>query len=169
MFTRGWAWRALEPNGISAYKTCLKKPLGASRSFGLKCQHHAKSINSHFSGSPHWNSLSRKPRRSLQSFHHTREYSFIPGIEFNSDEDEGKDKKDGKESGGSRAKDIFIKCMESAGITLASLSMLALAGLGYQEFYQKSAVSKIEDAFKTGDPAFALSVHSNRTGELEGW
>lgn len=95
--------------------------------------------------------------------------SFVPGIDLNSSEEEQNSKEKSEDSPKSRAKDILIKCLETAGITLASLSMLALAGWGYQELYQKNSVKKIEAAFKTGDPAFALSVHSNRTGELDGW
>lgn len=93
--------------------------------------------------------------------------SFIPGIDLNNDEDDSGKKDD--DPGRSRTREILIKCLETAGITLASLSMLALAGYGYQEMYQTRAVKKIEDAFKEGDPSFTLSLHSNRTSEIEGW
>lgn len=116
---------------------------------------------------PRRNRIAGRWNRSLGNTQARR--SFVPGVDLNSSEDEQNNKEKSEESPQSRAKDILIKCLETAGITLASLSMLALAGWGYQELYQKNSVKKIEEAFKTGDPAFALSVHSNRTGELDGW
>lgn len=96
-----------------------------------------------------------------------RYYALIPGTEFLEEEEEKSKKDEPKQS---KAREILLKCLETAGLTLASLSMLALAGWGYQEMYHKSTVTKIENAFRNGDPAYALSIHSDRTGgEHEGW
>ena len=73
-------------------------------------------------------------------------------------------------SSNQRVKEILIKSLiETAGFTLASLILLVLAGLAYQNEYQKKSVRKIEEAFRNGYPAFTLSMNSNRTGEQEGW
>lgn len=100
-----------------------------------------------------------------------RQYaSLIPGLDFNpEEEEESKSKNDDKKTGKEYAKQIFLKSVETAGITIASLTMLGLAGWLYQQFYQANTVHKIEKAFNTGDPAYLLTMHSKRTGEEEGW
>jgi hypothetical protein len=100
-----------------------------------------------------------------------RHISVVPGLELNPDEEENNNKKDQKseDSPRSRWKEIALKCLETAGITISTLAMLALAGWGYQELYYMSTVKKIEEAFKIGDPSFVLSAQTKRTGETEGW
>lgn len=96
--------------------------------------------------------------------------SLIPGLDFNpEEEEEAKSKNNDKKTGKEYAKQIFFKCFETAGITMASLTMLGLTGWLYQQFYQANTVHKIEKAFNTGDPAYLLTMHSKRTGEEEGW
>lgn len=111
------------------------------------------------------------PSQVLQNSQ-VRKISIIPGLDLNPEEEEndgGKDQKSENSSSKSRWKEIGLKCLETAGITISSLAMLALAGWGYQEVYHKSTIKKIEDAFKIGDPSFVLSAHNKRTGEVEGW
>lgn len=98
----------------------------------------------------------------------TRQVSFIPGVDIGSEENEN-EKDQGKQNNYGRAKEILLKCIETAGLTIASLSMLGLAGWGYQEFYQRSTVKKIEEAFQNSDPTFSIAAHSERTGASEGW
>lgn len=111
-----------------------------------------------------------KPSALIQ-YGQIRQFSLVPGMELNPEEDENNNDKDQKSDGSprSRWKEIGMKCLETAGITFSTLAMLALAGWGYQEWYHMSTVKKIEDAFKIGDPSFVLSAQTKRTGETEGW
>jgi hypothetical protein len=59
---------------------------------------------------------------------------------------------------------------ETAGVMIASLTMLGLAGLLYHRSYKQHALNKIERAFAEGDPVFELTMHNRTTKEQEeGW
>lgn len=46
-----------------------------------------------------------------------------------------------------RLKEIFMKSFETACITFASVSVIALAGYAYQKYYHRQAIAKMELAF----------------------
>lgn len=74
----------------------------------------------------------------------------IPGfdpLDSSSQEEDGNDKNQKSKEKYGRVKDIFTKAVESACITFASVSIIALAGYGYQKYYHKNAISKMEEAF----------------------
>uniref|UniRef100_A0A060T546 ARAD1B04796p n=1 Tax=Blastobotrys adeninivorans TaxID=409370 RepID=A0A060T546_BLAAD len=82
------------------------------------------------------------------------------GLPFDPPEEEENDKKPkGKGDKEGRFGDIAYKSFETAGIMVASLAMLGLAGLTYHELYQYRAKSKMEAAFVEPDPAFQLTLH----------
>lgn len=102
----------------------------------------------------------------------------MPGVqlpfdpeEMAGDEEDGDKKKGGgKDPKESKAKEMLKKISETAGVMVASLAMLGLAGLMYHRGYREHALNKIERAFTEGDPAFELTMHSRLTqDEDEGW
>ncbi|ANB14399.1 hypothetical protein AWJ20_1987 [Sugiyamaella lignohabitans] len=114
-----------------------------------------------------WNSTCR-------GFSSTNSRSMIPvaPIPFDDplggDEEDPKKKKDSKKETG-RGYDIFMKCLETAGIMVASLSMLGLAGLIYHRTYKERALTKMSNAFTEGNPAFELSMHQNGEDDRNDW
>lgn len=73
-----------------------------------------------------------------------------------------------KRKGWERAKEVFTKMAESAGITFASIGILGIAGMAYHYYYKRHVVNKMDSAFEDGDPAFELTMHK-RTSEMKGW
>lgn len=99
-------------------------------------------------------------------------YGLPPGMNsplpFDEPEDDHDDKgKDGKER--SKFYDIFLKSMETAGVMVASIAMLGLAGISYHEGYNYHAMNKMEKAFTDDDPAFQLTMDSRAKSEDDGW
>jgi hypothetical protein len=62
---------------------------------------------------------------------------------------------------------FLLKCLETSGITFASLFVLGAAGVGYHNFYQTHVIDKMSQAFDKGDEAFELIMHK-RTNTREG-
>lgn len=114
--------------------------------------------------------------RSRQ-FHTSKTVRYVlpPGMDNPLPFDEP-DEEDGKKGGQKDDKkkkskffDIFQKSMETAGVMVASLTMLGLAGISYHEGYNYHAMNKMEKAFTDDDPAFQLTMHSRAQNEDEGW
>lgn len=61
------------------------------------------------------------------------------------------------------------KCLETAGITFASLAVLAGAGLSYHKFYKAHVIDKMSSAFDKGDDAFELTMHKRTTKREGDW
>lgn len=66
-----------------------------------------------------------------------------------------------------RMKSFISKCLETSGITFASLLVLGLAGVSYHKFYNAHVIDKMSKAFDKGDAAFELTMHK-RTTRIEG-
>jgi len=64
-------------------------------------------------------------------------------------------------------KSFMMKCVETSGITFASLLVLGVAGISYHKFYNAHVIQKMSDAFDKGDAAFELTMHK-RTTKIEG-
>lgn len=83
-----------------------------------------------------------------------------PGMDQDGDEDEtdhrGR-KGDGKESS-SRFHQTLYKMFESAATTLASITVLAVAGYSYHRYYKYLVLKKMENAFRPGDPALEIAA-----------
>ncbi|ODQ68331.1 hypothetical protein NADFUDRAFT_44929 [Nadsonia fulvescens var. elongata DSM 6958] len=124
----------------------------------------------------------------IRHFSQARVTRFNPLLPFESDilgDDEPKDKsshknsenknsgnrgsKNEEESAWARLKLFSFKCFESAGITMASLTILGLAGVTYHKFYKQHVLSKIHDAFEEGDPAFELTMHKRSSNGGQDW
>jgi hypothetical protein len=113
-----------------------------------------------YSRKPVWGSI-RRPG-CLPTFSSTATAkNLVPGLGFPLEDPEEEAKKK-KSNGQGRGSEILLKCLETAGIMVASISMLGLAGLAYHRYYQERALNKMADAFKAGDPVFQLAMH-NRT------
>ncbi|KAK6201522.1 uncharacterized protein RJT21DRAFT_120583 [Scheffersomyces amazonensis] len=54
---------------------------------------------------------------------------------------------------------FIIKCLETMGITISSISILGVAGFLYHKFYNIHVLDKMNDAFEMGDPAAQLAIH----------
>ncbi|KAI9679812.1 MAG: hypothetical protein M1817_004826 [Caeruleum heppii] len=54
----------------------------------------------------------------------------------------------------------FFRMFESAATTMASLSILGLAGYGYHKYYKYLTLQKIENAFSPGDPMLDIAEPS---------
>lgn len=71
-----------------------------------------------------------------------------------------------EEENNSKWKDFFekfsrfvFKCLETIGITFSSIAILGIAGLLYHKFYGHHVLSKMDESFDKGDPAFQLTIH----------
>lgn len=108
---------------------------------------------------------------------------FIPGLADQilvEDEEEGKgseksNKTDPNNNGNKGRKDkknnqwssALMKCLETAGIMVASLSVLGLAGLGYHKMYKSHALAKMEKAFQAGDPTFGVLIEKRTKEDID--
>lgn len=105
---------------------------------------------------------------------------FIPGLpdqlmteEENDDDSKNGSKNEGgkndkKDNGKKRGTQFFAsvaKCLETAGIMVASLSVLGLAGLGYHRMYKARALAKMETAFAAEDHPMVNALIERRTRE----
>lgn len=79
--------------------------------------------------------------------------------------DDKKKKNDNKEE--KPWKELFIKCVETFGITFSSVAMLGIAGLLYHKFYAKHVLDKMDDAFEIGDPVANVRISSKTRKENE--
>ena len=52
----------------------------------------------------------------------------------------------------------LLRMLESAATTLASIAVLGMAGYGYHKYYKHLVLSKMENAFKPGDPMLDLAA-----------
>lgn len=77
------------------------------------------------------------------------------------------DREEKKNETWERAKSFISKCLETSGITFASLLVLGLAGVSYHKFYNAHVIDKMSKAFDKGDAAFELTMHK-RTTRIEG-
>lgn len=64
---------------------------------------------------------------------------------------------------------FLLKCIETSGITFASLFVLGAAGVGYHKFYQCHVIDKMSQAFDKGDEAFELTMHKRTTASEGDW
>ncbi|KAL6452036.1 hypothetical protein SBY92_003345 [Candida maltosa Xu316] len=60
-----------------------------------------------------------------------------------------------------------MKCLETIGITLSTVAVLGLSGFMYHRFYNMHVLSKMNEAFETGDPASQLKMHKRTHNEDE--
>lgn len=54
---------------------------------------------------------------------------------------------------------FLFKCLETIGITVSSLGVLGLTGLLYHRNYNTLVLTKMDEAFQSGDPAYQLALH----------
>ena len=83
-----------------------------------------------------------------------------PGLDQDADEDEPdrRGRKDNTDSTPSRLGQTLYKMFESAATTLASITVLGLAGYGYHRYYKYLVLQKMENAFKPGDPVLEMAA-----------
>ena len=58
---------------------------------------------------------------------------------------------------------FLFKCLETIGITLSSVGVLALSGFLYHKFYNQHVLEKMDRAFRKGDPAYLLAINNKNT------
>ncbi|RKP33061.1 hypothetical protein METBISCDRAFT_29307 [Metschnikowia bicuspidata] len=58
---------------------------------------------------------------------------------------------------------FLFKCLETIGITLSSVGVLALSGFLYHKFYNQHVLEKMDRAFQKGDPAYLLAINNKTT------
>ncbi|ODV93275.1 hypothetical protein PACTADRAFT_77653 [Pachysolen tannophilus NRRL Y-2460] len=66
-------------------------------------------------------------------------------------------------------RNFCFKCLETSGITFASLVILGSAGLLYHKLYQVHVADKMYNAFNQGDPAFQLTMHQRSNNNGKDW
>ena len=89
------------------------------------------------------------------------------------DEDEAQPPREARPEARSRVLDTLYKMFEAAATTLASISVLGLAGYSYHRYYKRLVLKKIENAFRPGDPVLEMadlsrSATSTSTRAAEG-
>ncbi|GMM37916.1 hypothetical protein DASC09_052410 [Saccharomycopsis crataegensis] len=85
-----------------------------------------------------------------------------------SEEDE-QEKQEKRKEKRERFYGFLFKCLETSGITFASVAVLAAAGLTYHEVYENHVLSKLEKAFGLGDTSFDLAIHETANSSGTDW
>ena len=79
------------------------------------------------------------------------------------EDDDSNENKSGARAGPdqtSRLSSTLYKMFESTMTTFASVAVLGLAGLAYHKYYKSLILSKIENAFRPGDPVLEMAAPS---------
>ncbi|KAI5965557.1 uncharacterized protein KGF55_000919 [Candida pseudojiufengensis] len=111
---------------------------------------------------------------SIKQFHSSSKLQFHPIIENiveeikeeedgnNNDEKvkQGTKEEKDKNSKYERFKSFLMKCIETMGITISSIGILALAGYLYHIFYNEHVLKQMNKAFEKNDPASELELYS---------
>ncbi|KAI5955310.1 hypothetical protein KGF54_001871 [Candida jiufengensis] len=90
--------------------------------------------------------------------------------EENNKKDQKNSKKDEKSSKFERFKSFLMKCVETMGITISSIGILALAGYLYHIFYNEHVLRQMNEAFEKKDPDSEVIMYSklqNHNSDLE--
>ncbi|MCJ1336576.1 hypothetical protein MMC09_001853 [Bachmanniomyces sp. S44760] len=85
-----------------------------------------------------------------------------PGAQQDQTEEKDSSSEPSRPSDGSW-KATFMRMFESAATTFASLTILGLAGYSYHRYYKHLVLSKMEHAFKPGDPVLELAALGHQT------